>query len=99
MTQYWCGGWIGVVVVSAVHVDGTRGLGIGYNAADMLWMSVVREMRGVGEVCEVCICLARGRVCGEGGEERRGFGLGFTNPVRVGGVLDVCLCLVCVWVV
>ena len=24
-----------------------------------------------------------------------GMGLGFTNPVRTGGVLDVCLCLVC----
>ena len=25
----------------------------------------------------------------------RGLGLGFTNPVGTGGVLDVCLCLGC----
>ena len=25
----------------------------------------------------------------------RGLGLGFTNPVGIGGVLDVCLCLGC----
>ena len=28
-------------------------------------------------------------------EWMRGLGLGFTNPVRTGGVLDVCLCLSC----
>ena len=32
---------------------------------------------------------------GERGEWMRGLGLGFTNPVRTGGVLDVCLCLGC----
>ena len=26
-----------------------------------------------------------------GGERMRGLGLGFTNPVKTGGVLDVCL--------
>ena len=26
-----------------------------------------------------------------------GLGLGFTNPVEIGGVLDVCLYLGCVW--
>ena len=31
-----------------------------------LWMSVVRGMRGVGVVCEMCMCLARGGVGGEG---------------------------------
>ena len=31
-------------------------------------------------------------VGGEGGELVRGLGLGFTNPVGTGGVLDVCLC-------
>ena len=31
--------------------------------------------------------------CGlRGGEWMRGLGLGFTNPVGTGGVLDVCLC-------
>ena len=36
----------------------------------------------------MCMCLARG---GVGGECMRGLGLSFTNPVRTGGVLDVCL--------
>ena len=44
-------GW-SVVVVSAGHVGGTRGSGIVYSAADVLWMSVVRGMRGVGGVCD-----------------------------------------------
>ena len=34
------------------------------------------------------MCLAR---CGVGGEWMRGLGLGFTNPVGTGGVLDVCV--------
>ena len=29
------------------------------------------------------------------GELMRGLGLGFTNPVETGGVLEVCLCLDC----
>ena len=29
-------------------------------------VSVVRGMRGVGEVCEMCMCLARDGVGGEG---------------------------------
>ena len=53
-------------VVSAWHVGGTRGSGIVYSAADVLGMSVVREMREVGGVCEMCMCLARGDVGGEG---------------------------------
>ena len=49
-----------VVVMSAGHeyVGGTRGSGIVSSAADVLEMSVVRGMRGVGGVCEMC--LARG---------------------------------------
>ena len=31
----------------------------------------------------------------KGGEWMRGLGLGFTNPVETGGVLDVYLCLGC----
>ena len=73
--------------MSAGHVGGTRGLCIVSNAADVLWMSVVRGMRGVG--------VARGGVDGEGGEFMKGLALGFTNPVGTGGVLDVCLCLAC----
>ena len=82
-------------VESAGHVGGTRGSGVVYNAADVLWMSVVLEVWGVGGVCEMCMCLARGGVGGAGGEWMRGLGLGFTNPVGTGGVLDVCLCFGC----
>ena len=52
------------------HVGGTRGSGIVSSAADVLWMS---GMRGVGGVCEMCMCLVRAacwRV-----DERIGFGL------------------------
>ena len=31
----------------------------------MLWLGVVREMRGVVVVCEMCMCLARDGVGGE----------------------------------
>ena len=80
-------------MVSAGHVGGTRGSGIVFSAADVLWMSVVRGMRGVDEVCEMCMCLSRGGVGGEVGEWMRGLGLGFTNSVRTGGVLHVFLYL------
>ena len=79
----------GVVVVSAGPVGGTRGSCIVYSAADVL------SMRGVGVVYEMCICLARVSVDGEGGEWMRGLVLGFTNPVGTGGLLDVGLCLGC----
>ena len=46
-----------MVVVSAC-MSGTRGSG------DVLEMSVVR---GVGGVCDMCMCLARGRVWVERG--------------------------------
>ena len=39
---------------------GVGGTGIVSIAADVLWM------RGVGEVCEMCMCFARGGVGGEG---------------------------------
>ena len=53
---------------------------------DVLEMSVVR---GVGGVCEMCICLARGVL---GGVGVSGLGLGFTNHAGTGGLWDVCLC-------
>ena len=53
-------------MVSAVYVDGTRGSGIVSSAADVLVMHVVCGMRGVGGVCEMCMCLAWGDVGGEG---------------------------------
>ena len=41
----------GCAGMSAGMMDGTRGSGIVSSAADMLGMSVVRGMRGVGGVC------------------------------------------------
>ena len=54
-------------MVSAGHecVGGTGDLGIVSSAADVLWMSVVRGMRGVGGVCAMCMCFAWGGVGGE----------------------------------
>ena len=52
-------------MVIAVHVGGTRGSGIVSSAADVLWMSVVRVMRGVGAVCEMGMGFARGGLGGE----------------------------------
>ena len=80
-----------MVVGSEWHVGGTRGSGIVSSAADVLWMSVVRGMRGVGGLYEMCMCLARGGVGGEGGEWMRRLGLGFTNPVGPVRVLGVCV--------
>ena len=77
-----------VVMVSAGHLGGTCGSEIVSSTADVLEMSEVCGMRGVGGVCEMC--LARGGVGGRiGGEWMRELGLGFTNPVGTGGVLDV----------
>ena len=45
----------GVVAVSAC-MCGTRGLGVLPSTGDVLEMSVVR---GVGGVCDMCMCLAR----------------------------------------
>ena len=70
-------------MVSAGHVGGTRGSGIMSSAVDVLGMSVVRGMRGVGGICEMCM--------DRGAWVESGLGLGFTNHVRRGGVLDVCL--------
>ena len=47
-------------MVSAAHVGDTRGSGSVSSA--VLWMSVVRGMRGVDGVCKMCMCLARGGV-------------------------------------
>ena len=72
----------GVLAVSAC-MCGTRGSGVLSSTVDVLEISVVR---GVGGVCDMCMCLARGGVGGEGGEWMRELGLGFTNPVGTGGV-------------
>ena len=69
-------------------MSGTRGSGVLSSTGDVL-------VRGVGGVCDMCMCLARGGVGGEGGEWMRELGLGFTNPVGTGEVLDMCLCFGC----
>ena len=74
------------MVVSAGHVGGARGSGTVSSAADALWMSVVRGMRGVGGVCEMCMCLARVGVAGEGSEWIRGLGLDVFMCLGCGGV-------------
>ena len=51
----------GVVAVSTC-MSGTRGSGVLSSTGDVLEMSV---MRGVGGVCDMCMCLARGGVGGE----------------------------------
>ena len=74
-------------VGNAGHVGGTRGSDIVSSAADMLWRSVVRGMRGVGGVCEMCMCLARGGMGGEGVvDERIGFYQSCGNRGSVGRV-------------
>ena len=57
---------------------GTRGSGVLSSTGDVHEMNVVR---GVGGVCDMCMCLARGEVWEErgGGEWMRELGLGFTN--------------------
>ena len=72
----------------SVCMSGTRGSGVLSSTGDVL-------VRGVGGVCDMCMCLARGGVGGEGGEWTRELGLGFTNPLGTGGVLDMCLCFGC----
>ena len=52
----------GSVVTVSAYMAGTRGSGALASACDVLKMSVVR---GVGGVCDMCMCLARGGVGGE----------------------------------
>ena len=81
------GSWGGVAAVSAC-MSGTRGSGALSSIGDVL-------VRGVGGVCDMCIRLARGGAGVEGCEWMRELGLGFTNPVGTGGVLDIRLCFGC----
>ena len=53
-------------MVNAGHGGGTRGSGIVSSTGDVLGMSVVCGMRKVGRVCEMCMCLSRSGVGGEG---------------------------------
>ena len=72
----------------SVCISGTRGSGVLSSPDDVL-------VRGVGGVCDMCMCLARDGVGREGGEWMRELDLGFTNPVGTGVVLDMCLCIGC----
>ena len=59
-------------------MGGTGGSGVLSSACNALEMSVVR---GVGGVCDMYMCLARGGGGGGVGDEWfRGLCLGFTNP-------------------
>ena len=40
-------------------MGGTRGSGIVSSAYDVLGMGMVHGMRGVGGVCEMCMCFAQ----------------------------------------
>ena len=53
---------------------------------------MVRGTKGIGGVCDMCMCLALG---GVGGERIRGLVLGFINPVGT----CVCIWVAVVWVV
>ena len=50
-------------------MSGTRGSGVLSSTGDVL-------VRGVGGVCDMCMCLARGGVGGKRGEWMRELGLG-----------------------
>ena len=69
-------------------MSGTRGSGVFSSTGGV-------PVRSVSGVCDMCMCLARGGVGGEGGEWMRECGLGFTNPVGTVGALDICLCFGC----
>ena len=73
-----------VVVAVSACMSGTCG------SADVL-------VRGVGGVCDMCTCLARGGVGGEGGEWMRELGLGGGLDRGLGqGSGAVGWCYVCV---
>ena len=51
---------VGVVVAVSAYMGGRHGSGVLSSAGDVLDMSVVR---GVGGLCDICVCLARGGRC------------------------------------
>ena len=90
-----------MVVVSAGHVDSTCGSGIWSSAANVLWMSVVHGKRGVGGVCEMCLCfdLALGGVGGQGVSELKDWVWALPILWELGECWTcVCVCVAVVWV-
>ena len=88
------GSGLGVVAVSAC-MRGTRGSGVLSSTGDVL-------VRGVGVVCDMCMCLARGGVGGEGGEWMRELGvpahLRCTQCSILLHLMDICfLTCICLW--
>ena len=76
----------GVVMVSSGHMGNIRGSGIVSSAADVLWMCVVRGMRGVGRVSEMCRIVFY-QSCGDIGSVKcmSVFGLQWCGWCRWGG--------------
>ena len=54
------GGGVVALSVGHVYMGRTHGSLIVSRASDVLGMSVVRGMRGVDGVFDICMCLARG---------------------------------------
>ena len=73
----------------SAYMGVTRGSGVLASAGDVV--------RGVGGVCDMCMCLARGGVGGVGGEWVTGLGLGFTNSGGTWGKCDMCLFWLWCW--
>ena len=67
----------------SVCMSGIRGSGVLSSTGDVL-------VRGVGGVCDMCMCVDLGGGGVDGCELMRELGLGFTNPVGTWGVLDMC---------
>ena len=80
------------MVAVSPYMGDTRGSGVLASAGDVLEMSVVR---GVGGVCDMCMCLPWGGVGGVGGEWVTGLGLGFTNSREAWGKWNMCLSFGC----
>ena len=73
-------------------MGGARSSCVVCSTDDVLEMSVLRELRGVGGVFEIYV-FAPGRGGRCGGEWVKRLDLGFTNPVGTVAVWDICLCL------
>ena len=75
-------------------MSGTRGSGVLSSTGDVL-------VRGVGGVCDMCMCLARGGVGVEGGEWMKRIGFGHIPILWGQGECWTCVCVLVavVWVV